>query len=46
MIKLGVPALRIMATIYIFNGFATMAASYMQSVGKIKYSIFISIDDA
>lgn len=43
MISLGVPALRIMATSYIFNGFATMAASYMQSVGKIKYSIFINL---
>lgn len=43
MIELGVPALRIMATSYIFNGFATMAASYMQSVGKIRYSIFINL---
>ena len=43
MIELGVPALRIMATSYIFNGFATMVASYMQSVGKIRYSIFINL---
>ena len=43
MIELGVPALRIMATSYIFNGFATMVASYMQSVGKIRYSIFMNL---
>lgn len=43
MLQLGIPALRIMATSYIFNGFATMAASYMQSVGKIRYSIFINL---
>lgn len=43
MISLGVPALRIMAASYIFNGFATMVASYMQSVGKIRYSIFINL---
>lgn len=43
MLELGVPGLRIMATSYIFNGFATMVASYMQSVGKIKYSVFINL---
>lgn len=43
MLEIGVPGLRIMATSYIFNGFATMVASYMQSVGKIKYSIFINL---
>ena len=43
MLEIGVPGLRIMATSYIFNGFATMAASYMQSVGKIKYSIFVNL---
>lgn len=43
MLEIGVPGLRIMATSYMFNGFATMAASYMQSVGKIKYSIFVNL---
>lgn len=43
MMEFGVPALRIMATSYIFNGFATMVASYMQSVGRIRYSIFINL---
>lgn len=43
MLEIGVPGLRIMATSYVFNGFATMAASYMQSVGKIKYSIFVNL---
>ena len=43
MLELGIPALRIMATSYIFNGFATMAASYMQSIGKIRHSVFINL---
>ena len=43
MLALGIPALRIMATSYVFNGFATMAASYMQSVGKIKHSVLINL---
>lgn len=43
MLEFGIPALRIMATSYVFNGFATMAASYMQSVGKIKHSVFINL---
>ena len=43
MMGFGVSALRIMATSYIFNGIATMAASYMQSVGKIRHSIFINL---
>lgn len=43
MLNLGIPALRIMATSYVFNGFATMAASYMQSIGKIRHSVFINL---
>lgn len=43
MLELGIPALRIMATSYVFNGVATMAASYMQSINKIRESIFINI---
>lgn len=43
MLSFGVPALRIMAVSYIFNGIATMVASYMQSCGKVRYSIVINI---
>lgn len=43
MLSLGVPALRIMASSYVFNGIATMVASYMQSVNRIRDSIWINI---
>lgn len=43
MLEFGIPALRIMATSYIFNGIATMAASYMQSTGRVKYSVVINL---
>lgn len=43
MISFGVPALRIMATSYIFNGISTMIASYMQSTANIKYSLIINL---
>lgn len=43
MLVFGIPALRIMASSYMFNGFATMVASYMQSINKIRYSIFINL---
>lgn len=43
MLVFGIPALRIMALSYVFNGFATMVASYMQSVNRIRYSIFINL---
>lgn len=43
MLVFGIPALRIMASSYMFNGFATMVASYMQSISKIRYSIFINL---
>ena len=43
MMSFGVPALRIMAASYIFNGIATMVASYMQSCGKVRYSIIINL---
>ncbi len=43
MISFGVLALRIMAASYIFNGISTMVASYMQSTGKVRYSIRINL---
>lgn len=43
MLELGIPGLRIMATSYIFNGIATMVASYMQSCRNIKWSIIINL---
>ena len=43
MMSFGIPALRIMATSYVFNGIATMVASYMQSTRKVKYSIIINL---
>ena len=43
MLSFGIPALRIMAAGYLFNGIATMAASYMQAVNQIKYSLFINL---
>ena len=43
MMSFGIPALRIMAASYIFNGIATMVASYMQSTRKVKYSIRINL---
>ncbi len=43
MLDFGIPALRMMATSYVFNGIATMVASYMQSINNIKSSILINI---
>lgn len=43
MLSFGVPALRVMAAGYLFNGISTMAASYMQAVNQIKYSLFINL---
>lgn len=43
MLELGIPGLRIMATSYIFNGIATMVASYMQSCRNIRWSIIINL---
>lgn len=43
MLELGIPALRIIATSYIFNGISTMIASYLQSIGQIKHSIVINV---
>ncbi len=43
MMSFGVPALRIMTTGYLFNGIATMVASYIQSVNQIRYSIVINL---
>lgn len=43
MMELGVPALRIMVYSYIFNGISTMFASLMQSIGQVKYSVYINL---
>lgn len=43
MMSFGVPALRIMTTGYLFNGIATMVASYVQSINQIKYSVWINL---
>lgn len=43
MLVFGVPALRIMTVGYVFNGVSTMIASYMQSISKVKISIFINL---
>ncbi|SFE53825.1 MATE family efflux transporter [Peptostreptococcus sp. D1] len=43
MMELGVPALRIMVCSYIFNGISTMLASLMQSIGQVKYSVYINL---
>lgn len=43
MMELGVPALRIMVCSYIFNGISTMFASLMQSIGQVKYSVYINL---
>ncbi len=43
MMSFGVPALRIMAISYVFNGIATVVASYMQSTKKVIYSIRINL---
>lgn len=43
MLSFGVFALRIMTISYIFNGISTMIASYMQSIGKVKISVFINL---
>ncbi|MDY5964203.1 MAG: MATE family efflux transporter, partial [Peptostreptococcus porci] len=43
MMELGIPALRIMVCSYIFNGISTMFASLMQSIGQVKYSVYINL---
>lgn len=43
MLNIGIPALKIMVSSYIFNGISTMVASYMQSIGKVKYSVYINL---
>ena len=43
MMSFGVMALRIMSASYIFNGIATMVASYLQSTGKVRYSIRVNL---
>lgn len=43
MMSFGVGALKIMCTSYVFAAIATMIASYMQSIGKVKLSIFINL---
>jgi len=43
MMSFGITALRIMSASYIFNGIATMVASYLQSTGKVRYSIRVNL---
>ncbi len=43
MLSFGIPALRIMASSYVFNGIATMVASYMQSCGRVRQSVTINL---
>lgn len=43
MMSFGVPALKIMCPSYVFAAIATMIASYMQSIKKVKISIWINL---
>ncbi|MFA7660874.1 MAG: MATE family efflux transporter, partial [Anaerovoracaceae bacterium] len=43
MMSFGITALRIMSASYIFNGITTMVASYLQSTGKVRYSIRVNL---
>ncbi len=43
MMSFGVGALKIMCTSYVFAAIATMIASYMQSIGKVKLSVLINL---
>lgn len=42
MISIGVPALRIISSCFIFAGFCIVASSVFQAVGKSMYSLFLS----
>lgn len=43
MMSFGVPALKIMCPSYVFAAIATMIASYMQSIKRVKISILINL---
>lgn len=43
MLKIGVPALRIIGTHYIFAGFCIIAGSVCQAIGKPIYSLIVSV---
>lgn len=43
MLKIGVPALRIIGTHYIFAGFCIIAGSVCQAIGKPVYSLIVSV---
>lgn len=43
MLKIGVPALRIIGTHYVFAGFCIIAGSVCQAIGKPVYSLIVSV---
>ena len=43
MLRIGVPALRIIGTHYIFAGFCIIAGSVCQAIGKPVYSLIVSV---
>ena len=43
MLEIGVPALRIIGTHYIFAGFCIIAGSVCQAIGKPVYSLIVSV---
>lgn len=43
MLKIGVPALRIIGTHYLFAGFCIIAGSVCQAIGKPVYSLIVSV---
>lgn len=43
MMSFGIPALRIMCTSYVFAALTTMIASYLQSTGRVRQSIFLNL---
>lgn len=43
MLILGIPAIRIMALSFLFNGISTMMATYLQAVGNVPQSVIITL---
>jgi Na+-driven multidrug efflux pump len=43
MLEIGVPALRIIGTHYVFAGFCIIAGSVCQAIGKPVYSLIVSV---
>ena len=43
MLRIGVPALRIIGTHYVFAGFCIIAGSVCQAIGKPVYSLIVSV---